>query len=331
MKTGNIALLCTVLMASSLNVSAQRTHALTFTACDRACLSGLLDKYMEALLTHDPGILPLSNKVRFTENNVPLAVGDGLWNTIDDVGDYRLPVLDEEEQQAGLYGVVEENGKQAHFSLRIRVVDSRITEIETIVLRANYNNGFAGPENMKPRAAFYEDIPKDKQLTRKQLVTIANSYFETLQQNHGAVLAPFAPTCHRIESGISTTNSNAPGPSGSSDGIGILKMGCEDQFKTGFFRFVTHIRDRRFPVVDRQKGLVFTAGFFDHRGDMRKVKLTSGQVVDALYDTPWTWHIAELFKIDKEGRIDQVEAFVMQAPYGIQDIWTERPRWEPAH
>ena len=107
-------------------------------------------------------------------------------------------------------------------------------------------------------------------------------------------------------------------------------MGCEAQFKTGFFRFVTHIRDRRFVIADRQKGLVYAAAFFDHTGDMRKVKLTDGQVVDAQYDTPWTWQIGELFKV-KDGKLQQIEALVMKAPYGLQDVWSEHPQWRPAH
>jgi hypothetical protein len=33
-------------------------------------------------------------------------------------------------------------------------------------------------------------------------------------------------------------------------------LGCKAQFETGFFHFVTRIRDRRFAVVDEERGLV---------------------------------------------------------------------------
>ena len=299
-------------------------------ACDRACLSGLLDGYMAALKAHDPSRLPLAPDARFTENGVPLALGDGLWNTIDGVGDYKLPFIDPEDGQAGMFGVVVEDGKPAHFFVRLKVDAGRITEIETIVLRPYDNLGFGNPQGMKPRAMFYEDIPEGQRLTGVQLQEMANAYFDTLQQNHGVVFAPFAADCNRIESGIQTTNNHAPSPTGRPDPAGIKTMGCEAQFKTGFFRFVTHIRDRRFVITDRQKGLAFGLVFFDHAGDMRKVTLTDGRVADTLYDTPWTWEIAELFKI-KDSTIDQVEALVMHAPYGSQDIWSDKPRWEPAH
>jgi hypothetical protein len=298
-------------------------------ACDRACLSGLLDDYMAALKAHDPSRLPLARGVRFSENNVPLALGDGLWNTIDKVGDYKLPFIDPEDGQAAMFGVVEEDGKPAHFMLRLKVEARKITEVETIVLRPEANGGFGRPQDMKPRAAFYEDIPPAERLTAVQLAAMANAYFDTLQQNNGTVFAPFADDCNRIESGIATTNNPTPNPTGRPD-PGIKKLGCEAQFRTGFFRFVTHIRDRRFLVMDREKGLVYAAAFFDHSGDMRKVKLTDGRVVDAQYDTPWTWQIGELFKV-RDGKLHQIEALVMRAPYAMQDVWSEHPQWRPAH
>ena len=318
-----------VLLAAVLGVARPAFAQSGAAPCDRACLSGLLDDYLAALKAHDPSRLPLARDVRFTENGVPLAVGDGLWNTIDGVGDYRLPFIDPEDGQAGMFGVVQEDGKPAHLMVRLKVEDRRITEIETIVLRPADNLGFGRPQDMKPRAMFYDDIPPDQRLTRVQLVSLANSYFETLQQNHGVVFAPFAADCHRIESGVATTNNPTPNPTGRPD-PGIKKLGCEAQFKTGFFRFVTHIRDRRFVVVDQQKGLVYAAVFFDHTGDMRKVKLTDGRVVDAQYDTPWTWEIGELFKV-KDDKLQQIEALVMKAPYGLQDVWADHPQWRPAH
>ena len=298
--------------------------------CDRACLSGLLDAYLAALKAHDPSRLPLAEGVRFTENGVPLELGDGAWRTVDEVGDYRLPFIDPEAGQAGVYGVVVEDGKPAHFMVRLKAPAGRITEVETIVLRPQDNNGFGQPLELKRRAAFYEDVPADQRLTKTQLAAVANAYFDTLQQNNGTVFAPFAADCDRIESGVETTNNQAPPRVGRPDPAGIKKMGCEAQFKTGFFRFVTHIRDRRFLIADSQKGLIYAAAFFDHQGDLRNVKLTNGQVVPTQYDTPWTWQIGEVFKV-RDGKIHEVEALVMHAPYGMQDVWTDHPQWKPAH
>ena len=318
-----------VILALGLNVRATRA-AEPPAACDRACLGGLLDAYLAALAAHDPSRLPLADHVRFTENGVPLALGDGAWRTVDQIGDYKLPFIDAEAGQAGLYGVVIEDGKPAHLMVRLKVEAGRIAEIETIVLRPQENNGFGQPATMKPRQAFYDDVPEAQRLTKTQLAAVANAYFDTLQQNNGTVFAPFAADCDRIESGVETTNNQAVPKVGRPDPAGIKKMGCEAQFRTGFFRFVTHIRDRRFLIADSQKGLIYAAAFFDHQGDLRKETLTDGRVVDTQYDTPWTWQIGELFKV-KDGKIHQVEALVMHAPYGLQDVWSDHPQWKPAH
>ncbi len=49
-------------------------------ACDRACMTGLVDRYLAALVRHDPAGLPLNRDVKFTENSARLNVGhEGLW------------------------------------------------------------------------------------------------------------------------------------------------------------------------------------------------------------------------------------------------------------
>src|SRR4051812_4900566 len=68
--------------------------------CDRACLNGFLDRYMAALAAKDPSRLPLTREARYTENGVTLKPGDGLWATIDGLGDYKLTFVDPATQQA---------------------------------------------------------------------------------------------------------------------------------------------------------------------------------------------------------------------------------------
>ena len=49
-------------------------------ACDRACMTGHVDRYLAALVRHDPSGLPLNRDVKFTENTARLTVGkEGLW------------------------------------------------------------------------------------------------------------------------------------------------------------------------------------------------------------------------------------------------------------
>ncbi len=49
--------------------------------CDRACLESFADQYLDALIAHDPKRLPLSPKLKNTENGQRLDPGDGFWRS----------------------------------------------------------------------------------------------------------------------------------------------------------------------------------------------------------------------------------------------------------
>ena len=46
--------------------------------CNRACLEGFVTRYLEAMVAHDPAPLPVTAGVLFTENDVPLRLGEAL-------------------------------------------------------------------------------------------------------------------------------------------------------------------------------------------------------------------------------------------------------------
>ena len=63
-------------------------------ACDRDCLIGMVQQHMKALAARDPSQLKLAPDVRFTENNVLIPVGDGLWDTVTAVDATGLEAAD---------------------------------------------------------------------------------------------------------------------------------------------------------------------------------------------------------------------------------------------
>src|SRR5262245_41184890 len=63
-------------------------------ACDHACLIGMVQQHMKALAARDPSQLKLAPDVRFTENNVLIPVGDGLWDTVTAVDATGLEAAD---------------------------------------------------------------------------------------------------------------------------------------------------------------------------------------------------------------------------------------------
>ena len=291
--------------------------------CGRPCLQGLVDRYLVALSAHDPSLLPLARNVRFTENGIELRLGDGLWGTASGAGHYKLYVVDPEDGQVGFFGTVMENGAPVLMALRLKVTYGLIDEIETIVARGSGAGNFppAGrtmEAHGHPRPQFLRSVPPAERPPRAELVRIADSYFTGLGGNTGRNTAPFAPTCNRWENGIQTTN-NASFRGSSS--FNVVALGCDAQQKSGFFSFVTEIRNRRFPVVDRERGLVLGFCFFDHAGKLAEIHLTNGQTVPSPVRSPLTLEVAELFQIDR-GKLDQIEAVLGTAPYGMRSaVW----------
>src|SRR5690606_36073702 len=49
-------------------------------ACDRECLEGFVDRYLDAMVDNDVGAVPFEDNARFTEHGQLLELGDGLWN-----------------------------------------------------------------------------------------------------------------------------------------------------------------------------------------------------------------------------------------------------------
>jgi hypothetical protein len=101
---------------------------------------------------------------------------------------------------------------------------------------------------------------------------------------------------------------------------------CAAQQKTGFFSFVTDIRNRRFPIVDRERGLVMAFAYFDHDAAPMKIKLTNGQTMDNVVKAPLTFEISELFQIHG-GKIDQIEAVINTVPYGMTAAVWDAPHY----
>jgi hypothetical protein len=76
--------------------------------CDRECLRGMLTRYLNALVAHDPKTLPLAANARFSENAMEKPLGEGLWKTASGVGTFRQDILDVRQGIAGTHVVMQE-------------------------------------------------------------------------------------------------------------------------------------------------------------------------------------------------------------------------------
>lgn len=297
--------------------------------CDRECLIGISDQYLDALAAKDPKRLTLANaNVKYTENGQRLLLSDGLWNSITARGTYTLHVADPTAGQIVSFATMRENGTPLILAVRLKVDNRRLSEIETIVARSE--NGAKNLETMgKPREAFSRLTPAADRMPRAELVRVANMYFSGMQLNDGKGTYPFGDDCHRIENGSPATNTaGKPGQTrpDPKTATGYSSMWtCREQFESGLIHFVSRIRDRRYVAVDEERGLVVAFAFFDHdAGPSRNFVTPTGRSITAGPVQPWTWMIAELFKVEK-GLLHEIEAILERVPYGMPSGWSS---WE---
>jgi hypothetical protein len=186
--------------------------------CDRDCLRGFITQYLDAMVDHNPSALPVAADLKFTENSQVMKLGDGLWQTVTGLGNYRQDVLDVRRSTAAAEAVVEEAGKPALLVVRLKVDKGKISEIETMVTR-NSKEGVTfkldGLQKADHTLAF---APHRSQLnSRKEAIRIALFYPAGLKVgSFMQVDTPFAPGAYRVENGVHTA------------GPGCARSGCED-------------------------------------------------------------------------------------------------------
>ncbi len=305
----------TKFVAQAQAVSQASSHE----SCGRACLDATVDKYLAALVAHKPSEVAFAPDVKFTEQTAVLKIGQGTWGTFNGIGNFKLHFDDVARGEAGYIGNMKEWGYPVIFCLRLKVAGGKIAEVEDFVVRDE--DAAKKLDAMQPNPLFTEDVPPAQRETRAELVKIANMYFSGLQQNTGKGDYPFAPDCNRIENATQTTNNpEAARSQVYNPGLAVMKLGCLAQFKTGYFKIVTKISDRRFVIVDPERGLAFAFAFFNHAGRLKTITLTNGETFPATLRHPFTWEIGELFKIEN-GKIRQIQAVLTEAPYGIRSGW----------
>ena len=293
-------------------------------ACNRECLAGFMTTYIDALVKHDPASLPTTRNVKYTENGVRLALGDGLWQTAAAPPTYRVDVIDEHSGQVGLLGRISENGNNNWYrgapeggagQAGLRDRDAG----RTAAFRAAVRRRGAATARIptEPHPLMMQPIPADQRLRRDQLADISDAYFTGLDTENSGRNVPFDPACQRRENGM-TMASNPDAEKGS-----MMWLDCKTQFDTGFSVIVTDIRERRFEVVDPVTGLAFGWGYFDHNGSVPKfTNRIGGPLVDVAptFRQPFSFYIAEVFKV-VDGRIRQIEAVLTTVPYQMESGW----------
>jgi hypothetical protein len=202
MKT--LATLCLIVLTCSSSAQAASKSAPVPT-CDRECLRGTVTAYLYALLKHDTSRLPVSDKLRVTEDAIekPLAKVS-LLRSVTRLRGFRQDILDERAGMAGADVIVEESGAPTMLVVRLKVVDQKITEIETVATRGRAEGLIFNIDGLSVPSEVMNYAPRPEQLlSREEAIKAALHYPEGLNsaKTFAAVNAPFAPDAYRYENG----------------------------------------------------------------------------------------------------------------------------------
>jgi hypothetical protein len=263
--------------------------------CDRACLQGFVDSYLDAMAKHDASTLPLAPAVKFTENGKLMKLGEGFWKTAGQ-SSYRLYAVDPAAGDAAAQAVVAEKGDLDTFFVRLKIKDKKIAEVETLVCRKG-QAGFFAPEKMTTAPEIFSaKVPDARQSSRSQLIRDASAYFTAVQTEGTPDYkeAPLAPDMNRFENGVQTTNVPV---------MGNPAMSASEQLGKGIFKGLV-IDHRRFPVVDVEHGVV--VGLVLMHANMNG---RTGAIL-----------ISEMFKI-AGAKIQQVQAVMVNVPANATTGW----------
>lgn len=201
-----LASLCLILLACTPAVQAasEPAHA-PASGCDRECLRSMLTATLYSLLKHDTSKLPVSDKVRITEDAIEKPLEKvGLVKTVTRLGGYRQDFLDERGGMATAASVVEESGAPVLLVVRLKVVDRKITEMEMVATRSRSEGLIFNIDGLAAPSEVMNYAPRPEQLaSREDVLQAALKYPEGLNaaKTFAAVNAPFAADAYRYENG----------------------------------------------------------------------------------------------------------------------------------
>ncbi len=241
--------------------------------CDRACLLDVMESYLSALAANDPSRLNVASSLKYTNNGVTARLGDGLWETASGVDNAkRLDFADPEMGNVASQVVINEGGSSGGcdraggnvlYQVRLKVINSLITEIESMTVgENNAANGFFNVNNMAPEPVFNQAIPASQRMTRTELFKVIEPYMDYLEGDRNGSQVAFDNNCKRYENGVVTAN-------------GIRAFEAQS-----FWSFnVT----RRYLVIDEEAGIVWGMFPFSQRNSALVVgeafKVINGKIM----------------------------------------------------
>ena len=306
-------------------------------ACDRDCLNGYMDKFLDAIVAHDPRDVPMAPGFRYTENGQTLNPGDGLWGTATKIGGYRVYLSNPATGEAAFYGTIMESSTPAILAVRMKVDRNMIPEIEAFTVPQEISGERGGTLSMfaprlaetvdpanfvKPDPALTQIIPPTQRGLSRNLIDSARAYYAAIEQRDGSV-ASFADKCIQRINGVRVTGvADAAAPDPAFPAFRPNSLSCAGRLNSRYFSDIKLIRGKRSWVADDEQGLVLDVAIMDvpeidqtatvpNVGDVSRPKISTG---------PYSLLTVSLFKIE-DNKIARIESAVRAVPYGMKTGW----------
>jgi hypothetical protein len=277
-------------------------------ACDRACLTGVIDTYFKALAANTPGAVPLAPNAKITSNGKLVKLDQAFWDSADRTV-YRWDIVNERLGDTATEAVVlNADGSKTMYMVRLRVQSGKVTEVETIKANKGEADRLWDPDSLTAVSpALQLSIREAERDSYYALIAAAESYWRAFQTNGTEDYHPawLMPDVKRFENGTQTT--------------GLVRNGVYASAQAGFDqgRFKgRNLWDRRYPVVDEERGIVLSIVRFGLKDGMKSESVATTN--DRL--------VGEFFAV-KSGKIQEVHAVLFNLPDAQPTGW--EPQYGP--
>jgi hypothetical protein len=277
-------------------------HIHAKTACDRACLTGFADTYFKALVDKRASEIPLAPNVKVTLNGQTMKLDQAFWEGAQRIV-YRWDIVNEQLGDLASEAVVlNADASKTMYMVRLKVLVGKITEVETIKANKGEADRLWDPDNLTAVSpALLLSIREADQDSYYALIAAAESYWRAFQTNGTDAYHPASlmPDARRFENGVQTT--------------GLVRNGvyasASEGFDKGRFKG-RNLWDRRYPVVDAERGIVLSIVRFGLKDGMKSESAATTN--DRL--------VAEFFAV-KSGKIQEIHAVLYNLPDAKPTGW----------
>ncbi len=215
-----IALL--VLLSSIASVQAEPLLLTPVTAaCTRDSLQSITNKYLDALKSGNPSLMPLAPGAKYIERRKTLPFGQGLWQAPLPV-DFSRSLLDVDICETFTEVISAKSSHPYVIGTRLKIVDDKIVEVES--LASDEKDWLFNADNYLKYSSTekWDILPPERRTDRQTLIKVASDYFDIFQDYSAFDKLPWGIPCVRIEGGAYTNPNNDPKPSCT---VGVPKGG----------------------------------------------------------------------------------------------------------